>query len=136
MFGRKINHCEHQLTFVRFLHAIANGQIGAEEAVKAYHGELEKLRIKPSRTLKTDLEATSTATSYAGTGGGGGAASAKPQTTNRATVSKAVIAAPIPFPKLANGAVDFKKMTPAEKVAYARDRIRSGMTKANGNGKA
>src|SRR3954449_4392533 len=40
LFGRKINNSEHQLTFVRFLHAIANEQISSEEAVKAYHGEL------------------------------------------------------------------------------------------------
>ena len=45
LFGRKINNSEHQLTFVRFLHAIANGQIGALEAVNAYHGELERLKI-------------------------------------------------------------------------------------------
>src|SRR6476620_6173741 len=68
LFGRKINNAEHQLTFVRFLHAIANGQIGAEEACRAYHGELQKLQIKPYRELKDDLELTSTATSYAGTG--------------------------------------------------------------------
>ena len=49
-------------------HAIANGKIGAAEAVKAYHGELEKLKIKPYRPLKEDLELTTTATSYAGTG--------------------------------------------------------------------
>src|SRR5215213_9967475 len=68
LFGRKINNSEHQLTFVRFLHAIANGQIGAEEACRAYHGELQKLQIKPYRALKDDLELTMTATSYAGTG--------------------------------------------------------------------
>src|SRR5206468_12853048 len=64
LFGRKINNSEHQLTFVRFLHAIANGQITASEAVRAYHGELEKLKIKPSRSLKDDLELTATASSY------------------------------------------------------------------------
>src|SRR5215213_7434330 len=68
LFGRKINNSEHQLTFVTFLHAIANGKIGAAEAVKAYHGELEKLKLKPYRDLKADLELTTTATSYAGTG--------------------------------------------------------------------
>src|SRR5262249_12239061 len=68
LFGRKINNSEDQLTFVRFLHQIANGQIGATEAVKAYHGELEKLKIKPIRALKDDLELTSTVTSYSGSG--------------------------------------------------------------------
>src|SRR3954469_161708 len=56
LFGRKINNSEHQLTFVQFLHAIATGQIGAEEATRAYHGELQKLDIKPYRALKEDLE--------------------------------------------------------------------------------
>lgn len=68
LFGRKINNSEHQLTFVTFLHAIANGKIAAGEAVKAYHGELEKLGIKPYRPLKDDMELTVTASSYAGTG--------------------------------------------------------------------
>jgi len=68
LFGRKINNSEHQLTFVRFLHAIANGQIKAEEACRAYHGELQRMNLKPYRELKADLELTTTATSYAGTG--------------------------------------------------------------------
>src|SRR3954447_9536363 len=68
LFGRKINNSEHQLTFVTFLHAIANGKIGAEEACRAYHGELQRMSIKPYRELKADLELTTTATSYAGTG--------------------------------------------------------------------
>jgi hypothetical protein len=36
--------------------------------VRAYHGELQKLELKPYRELKADLELTTTATSYAGTG--------------------------------------------------------------------
>src|SRR5215207_10190948 len=68
LFGRKINNSEHQLTFVTYLRAIADGQIGAEAACRAYHGELEKLKLKPYRELKKDLELTTTATSYAGTG--------------------------------------------------------------------
>src|SRR5256885_5027657 len=59
LFGRKINNSEHQLTFVRFLHALANDQFTAEEAVKAYHGELAKLKIKPFRALRDDLQLTS-----------------------------------------------------------------------------
>src|SRR3954466_12149500 len=68
LFGRKINNCEHQLTFVTYLRAIADGRIGAGEAVKAYHGDLERLKIKPHRPLKDDLGATTQASSYAGTG--------------------------------------------------------------------
>src|SRR6185437_2378147 len=80
LFGRKINNSEHQLTFVRFLHAIANGQIGAEEACRAYHGELAKLEIKPYRPLKDDLEATVTVSNYAGNAKPPAVASAKPRT--------------------------------------------------------
>src|SRR3954470_1667181 len=68
LFGRKINNCEHQLTFVKYLRAIADGQIKPEEAVRAYHGELERLKLNPQRPLKEDLELTTTATSYAGGG--------------------------------------------------------------------
>src|SRR3954453_16232935 len=68
LFGRKINNCEHQLSFVKYLRAIADGQIKPEEAVRAYHGELERLKINPHRPLKDDLELTTTATSYAGGG--------------------------------------------------------------------
>jgi hypothetical protein len=97
LFGRKINNSEHQLTFVRFLRMIADGQIAAEEAVRAYHGELTKLRITPYRALKDDLERTTAATRYAGT--------ASATTPGRR--------------------LDFSKMTTAEKVAHARQRLRS-----------
>jgi hypothetical protein len=55
LFGRKINSAEHQLTFVKYLRAIADGQFAPAEAVRSYHGELEKLRIKPHRPLDEDL---------------------------------------------------------------------------------
>jgi hypothetical protein len=139
LFGRKINNCEHQLTFVRYLHAIANEQIGAAEAVKAYHGELQKLNLKPHRALKEDLELTSTVTSYSG----GGSAVAMPakapeakKDAGKAVRAQTVIAAPNGFPKRADGSIDFKKMTPVQKVAYSRERIRTDLTRANGNGSA
>ena len=135
LFGRKINNSEHQLTFVRFLHAIANGQIGSLEATKAYHGELEKLKIKPHRALKEDAEQTLTAASYSGTSTAKPQA-AKPAASEARSVSSSLIAAPVAYPKLSNGSVDFKKMTPAQKVAYSRERIRSDGSRANGNGKA
>lgn len=114
LFGRKINNSEHQLAFVTFLHAIANGKIGAEEAVRAYHGELEKQKLKPYRPLKDDLELTVTASSYAGTG-------------TMVSLSKA---------SKSTGEPDFKKMSAAEKVAYSRQRIRADVAKANtGNGR-
>ena len=51
LFGRKINNAENQLAFIRFLRLIADGEISAEEAVRAYHGVLQQLGIKPLRSL-------------------------------------------------------------------------------------
>jgi hypothetical protein len=121
LFGRKINNCEHQLTFVRFLRALADGQIAAAEAVRGYHGELERLKIKPTRVLKDDLEATSNVSSYAGNG----ASKPAPAATARPVRATTVFSAPA-LPKTSNGSIDFKKMTSAQKVAYSRERIRSG----------
>src|SRR5262249_44300946 len=55
LFGRKINNAENQLAFIRFLRLIADGEIGPEEAVQAYHGVLQALKIKPHRSLDDDL---------------------------------------------------------------------------------
>jgi len=134
LFGRKINNSEHQLTFVTHLHAIANGHLSADEAVKAYHGELEKLKIKPYRPLKEDLELTTTATSY------GGASSAvslagKPKSRKGAEAMPPRTSAPsasrAAYPTKADGSIDFKNMSGVQKVAYARERIRSELTPAN-----
>ena len=61
LFGRKINRSEHQLTFVRHLRALADGQIDAADACRAYHAELERLGIRPSRPLQDDLRLTDSA---------------------------------------------------------------------------
>jgi len=66
LYGRKIKAAEHPMTMVKLLRAIADDEITAEEAVKAYHGELQKLGIKPKRDFKTDMELTATEMSYAG----------------------------------------------------------------------
>ena len=42
LFGRKINNAENQLAFVRFLRLIVDGEIGPDEAVKAYHAVLRQ----------------------------------------------------------------------------------------------
>jgi hypothetical protein len=161
LFGRKINNSEHQLTFVTYLRAIADGKIGAAEAVKAYHGDLERLKIKPLRPLKEDMESTTQATSYAGTGGTGPAPRPAGATTTAAVKPKARVtisaSAPSSFsrppqaaapaapavsvpvgngglPKKADGSVDFSKMSSAQKVAFARQRIRTDMSRHNGDG--
>jgi hypothetical protein len=56
LFGRKINNAEHQLSFVAQLRALADGHVEPAEAVRAYHAELERLRIKPQRSLAEDLQ--------------------------------------------------------------------------------
>jgi predicted acylesterase/phospholipase RssA len=66
LYGRKINNAENQLAFIEFLRMIADGQISAEEAVKAYHGVLGRLNIKPQRNLADDMQLTSVAVSYSG----------------------------------------------------------------------
>ena len=66
LFGRKINAAEHQLSFVRFLRAVADGELAAAEGVRAYHGELEKLGVRPHRPLDADLARSDTASAYGG----------------------------------------------------------------------
>jgi hypothetical protein len=58
LFGRKINNAEHQLSFITHLRALADGNAKPHEAVRAYHGDLEKLRIKPHRALADDLQSS------------------------------------------------------------------------------
>src|SRR2546425_5788754 len=66
LYGRKINHAEHQLAFIEMLRLITDGKISPEEAVRAYHGVLQSLKIKPKLSLEKDLEMTDQAMSYGG----------------------------------------------------------------------
>lgn len=105
LYGRKINNAEHQLSFIQHLRAVADDQMKPDEAVKAYHGALQKLGIRPQRALADDLQQTETASSYSGTSSG----SRKPAKA----VAKGVVTA---------GNPDFSKMTQAEKVQWNLDR--------------
>ena len=58
LFGRKINLAESPLSLVALMRQVADGTIGPEEAVRAYHGELQKLGIKPARALEDDRVVT------------------------------------------------------------------------------
>jgi hypothetical protein len=102
LYGRMINQSEHQLTFIKHLRAIADGQLEPMEAVKSYHGELQGLGIRPYRSLEVDLSSTLREANYSG-------GSSKP-------------AAPTKRPAAAtsgsNGTPDFAAMTPAEKVKW------------------
>jgi hypothetical protein len=66
LFGRKINGAECQLAFVEFLRLIADGQLEPEEAVRAYHGVLQRLKIRPQRSLAEDMELRTGVMSYGG----------------------------------------------------------------------
>jgi hypothetical protein len=64
LFGRKINAAEHQLSFVEHLRRVAEDEILPAEAVKSYHSTLARLRIPPHRSVKQDLELTSSYLNY------------------------------------------------------------------------
>lgn len=58
LFGRKINLAESPLAMVGFMRQVADGTIAPEEAVRAYHGELQKQGITPLRPLAEDVQTT------------------------------------------------------------------------------
>jgi hypothetical protein len=66
LFGRKINNAECQLGFIEMLRLIADRQISPEEAVRAYHGVLQRLKIRPTRPLEDDMQLQSGIMSYGG----------------------------------------------------------------------
>jgi hypothetical protein len=116
LFGRKINNAENQLAFVHFLRLIADGEIGPEEAVRAYHGVLQKLNIKPHRSLGDDMVLQTGVMNYSGTG-------TTISTPLAATAELSGCKCKCEKPST-NGQVDpdFTKMTAAEKVAWHKAR--------------
>ena len=106
LYGRKINNSEHQLTFIKYLRAIADGEIHADEAVRAYHADLDKLGIRPYRSLQEDMTRTEAATGYAG------------QSARQTPPSSF----PRPAARDLEPEPDFSKMTQAEKVQWNLER--------------
>ena len=96
-----INNSEHQLSFIEQLPALADGQAEPREAVRSYHAALDRLKIRPYRTLDDDLKATLRAAAYGG----------KPR-HRRETIHQIGRAAE----------PDFAKMTQAEKIAWNQAR--------------
>jgi hypothetical protein len=148
LFGRKINNAECQLAFVEFLRLIVDRQVSPEEAVRAYHAVLAKLKIRPRRSLEEDLVLQTGVMSY----GGGSQASVPAGMPSHAAAKTASSEAghehddkhdcgcgghashctcpttkvSLKEPKPAAATPDFKRMTVAEKLAYnqaRRDRI-------------
>ncbi len=58
LFGRKINLAESPLAIIALMREVASGTVGPAEAVRAYHGELQRQRITPARPLDDDLALT------------------------------------------------------------------------------
>ena len=58
LFGRKINLAESPLDLVSLFRPVLQGDIAAEEAVRAYHATLAKKNLKPKRALADDLIVT------------------------------------------------------------------------------
>jgi hypothetical protein len=58
LFGRKINLAEAPLAIVAMMREVVDGNLSPQEAVRAYHGELQKQRLKPQRPLEDDLAIT------------------------------------------------------------------------------
>lgn len=141
LYGRKINNAEHQLAFVEMLRRIVDGQISPEEAVRAYHGVLQGLKIAPQRPLDEDMKLTTQVMSY-----GNGASVQVPATEGRSTSlgkpqsprttvrpdvpgaggkADATTTSRLNQPAPATQAgPDFKRMTPQERLTYHRNRLK------------
>lgn len=58
LFGRKINLAEDPLAMVKYMRAVADGELDPEEAVRAYHGALQAGGQKSFRALADDMAIT------------------------------------------------------------------------------
>ena len=58
LFGRKINLAESPLAMITMMRAVADGDLSPAEAVRAYHGELERAGLRPLRAMAEDIEIT------------------------------------------------------------------------------
>lgn len=109
LYGRMINNSEHQLTFIQHLRWIADGQLNdPAEAVKSYHGALEKLGVQPFRPLADDIVSSSRGAAY--TGAGSSVTVSKPSQSGQATGAGS------------SDEPDFSKMSNAEKIEWNRQK--------------
>ncbi len=120
LFGRKINNAENQLAFIEFLRLIADDVLTPEEAVPAYHNVLQKLGVRPHRSLADDMTLQTAVMSYGGSGQvsvpvevKGDGAGRKPEGNGTPSAAAPVDAAP-----------NFKTMSPAERLAYHQARLK------------
>lgn len=121
LYGRMINNSEHQLTFIQHLRWLADGELtDPAEGVRSYHAALEKLGIKPYRSLQDDLVPTRRALAYSGTT----AVAAKPAAAAGGNAPAAPVlsvadnnAAASP-PTDAGAEPDFSRLSQAEKIKW------------------
>ncbi len=119
LFGRKINNAENQFAFIRFLRLIADGVVGPEEAVRAYHGVLQNLGVKPHRSLADDLQLQTNVMHY---GGNGTTISLPPAPRSEASCACQTAATAERECHCQPTERDFRTMTPAQKIAYHKAR--------------
>jgi len=126
LFGRKINNAEHQLAFIEMLRLITEHKISPEEAVRAYHGVLQAKGIKPKVPLEKDLELTDQSMSYEGSSTRRTTIQIRgnPLQTNLPSTPVSANSISGDWPKLPNGAPDFGKMNPLQRLAYDQVRLR------------
>ncbi|MEX0744964.1 MAG: hypothetical protein WD118_05125 [Phycisphaeraceae bacterium] len=111
LYGRMINHSEHQETFIQHLRWLADGELNdPAEAVRSYHGALQALGLRPHRPLDEDLKATLRGSSY-------NAATGKTRIVKPNAAATSAAASPPDEP-------DFTAMTPQQKVAWNLERWR------------
>jgi hypothetical protein len=130
LFGRKINHAEHQLAFVEMLRLITDGHISPEQAVHAYHGILQAKNIRPHRSLEDDLKLTDTAMSCDGSAARRASAMIQnnPLATTRTADEKPAAASSTSadansWPRQPDGLPDFEHMTSLQRQAYDQARL-------------
>ncbi len=136
LFGRKINHAEHQLAFIEMLRLITDGKVDPAEAVRAYHGVLQAKGIQPHRTLADDLQLTDQSMAYDGSaarratvevrgnpvstaGAGTVADPVKPVARGKPATEPETDA----WPVLPTGKPDFGRMTSDQRRAYDAARL-------------
>ena len=112
LFGRKINNSEHQLAFIQMLRYITDGVIEPREAVQAYHGVLQELKITPQRSLEDDLLLQTNVMSYGGSG----------TFISLPNQPEALLKSSHPTPD--SGRPNFAKMSANERLNYHQDRLK------------
>ena len=58
LFGRKILFSEDPEQTIRMMRSVVEGEMGTEEAVKAFHAHLAERGVAPKRSLEDDLQVT------------------------------------------------------------------------------